>query len=1020
MQTGLFSLEYESANVGRYVYYEDSPRRIGTEDARLNPDRPPGSTAGLAPDSWPYADQALLLTRYEGSDTVRVYATRSFPFARFEVAATPPTTTCDLAVSEPVPVPASNGFTFTVSTSHGPWSSSLSLNAANFVEGKNTYLLPPGDYEVYVRDAAGCQQMRTATVLPTGPAAPTPAPGNPTAGMILLRHRPLPSLKDKDLFRIKEEYYDPKTRKAYFFAPPDSADGVPYSRPVTEIIDRWCVDPGNAPYREVQVTHDGQGGVTFTNVDGVTACMAFCTLAATLTPSALLEGRGTLTAAATGAQGPVLFSFDGFDTPGLPGTPDPATGLPTYVLRNQKAGTYTVTAKETRTGGCVATASATLVAAYGPRYEHRFRDRDNVACRLRIFQREYTGLVEQVKGQPGAVVVEWPGSATDHVFTNLVRGSSCEMALYMAYVEQMLPLFSGDERLHRVEYERNGQLFWKGYVLPEQYEVAFLTPPATFGLSATDGLGTLSTVPFVGTVGEALRGDWSLLQLLQFLLAKLDLDLPLNVLFGLYPSTAKLGTGALEQIKVDVSQYQDEKGKAWDCGKILTQVLTTFAARLYQQQGAWWLERLSDLTTEEMTYARYAPGGVRGPDVRRTLLVEVRPPAEKLLRWKEKSQRQSLLPAVSTITVLADPGEPANLLARATPRNTDLPGALPASWSASPGPAASSLVYQGKDKPPVLRLVGTTDFAKTPERGAWVQTPKSVAVPLRNLGNTNPYNGTLTLSFTAKPYGNTPAELEADQTSMYAAVNFGGLWVAPYLAFPGETPDVEKVLFQSYVRFADSKEVKVSVRGYGASPQGPQPIYVRFYQPVGGKSVTTVDISDIELTWENQALETAETYTTEYRADTGALVSRVDEATTLFHSDTRYARRQGTLLDGASLPVQGWYEAAQPGILLEAGDYLVIYRNFWQRNPAQMLTGGLLGQLDGPGALLTDPKEARPGVYVLTSATHDGPHATWQLTAVQLRTLAAPDAGLPAHAIYHEDLTAFTREDGTIMTYEHA
>jgi hypothetical protein len=1019
MRIGLFTLTYAQANLRRRVSYEDAPRQIVVEDARLDPDVRSTSTMGSPPDSWPKGDQELLFTRYEGNDTVRVYATRVYPYARFEVEATPPATTCDLQVSSPGRLAAGNGFEFTVTTSHGPWASSLSPNAGTFTENKSTYLVGPGDYDVYVRDAAGCQQKVTATVYATAPSAPTPTPGNPSAGMILLRRRALPSLRDPDLFRIKEEYYDPKTRKAYFFETPDSANGDEYSRPVTEIIDRWCVDPGTPPYREVRVSHNGTGGVDFTNVDGVSACMAFCTLGVTLTPSQVLEGRGALTAVATGAQGTVLFSFDGFDTPGLPSSPDPATGRPSYVLRSQKVGTYTVTAKEVRTGGCVATATASLVVAYGPRYEHRFRDRDDVACRVRIFQREYEGEVEQVKGQPGAVTVEWPGSATDHVFTNLVRGSSCELALYMAYREQLLPLFSGDERLHRIEYERAGQLFWKGYVLPEQYQVAFLTPPATFSLSATDGLGTLSTVPFVGSVGEALRGDWTLLRLLQFLLAKLDLDLPLNVLFNLYPSSGKLGTGALEQIKVDVSQYQDEKGKAWDCGKILTELLTPFAARLYQQDGAWWLERLADLSTEEMTYASYRPDGTRGADVRRSLLVEVRPPAERLLRWKEKSQYQSLLPAVSAITVLADPGEPANLLRRATPRNTDLPGTLPASWSASPGPPASLLVYQGKDKPPLLRLTGTTDFAKTPERGAWVQTPKSVAVPLRDLGDTNPYNGTFTLSFTAKPYGNTPTEVVADQPTMYAAVNFGGLWVAPYLAFPGETPDVEKVLFQSYVRFADSKEVKVSVRGYGASPQGPQPIFVRFYQPVGGKSATTVDISDIEVTWENETIQVAETYTTEYRTDTGALVSRVDAATTLFHSDTRYARRQGTLLDAGSLPVQGWYEAASPGILLEAADHLVIYRNFWQRSPAQVLGGKLRGPLAGPGALLTDPNEARPGVYVLTAATHDGPLASWQLMAVQLRTLTPPPFTLPEHAIYHEDLTAVAREDGTIMTYEH-
>lgn len=1013
MQTVLFVLRYSAANVARKVIYEDSPRRISTEDGPLNPDETMGPARG-APDAWPYASGELIFARYEGSDTVSLYATRTPPYARFEVASTSGTT-CDLTLTEPGLT--DDGFSFTVTTTHGPWASSLTPKASDFAENKSHYQVAPGDYRLYVRDAAGCLQERSISV--PAPGEPAPAPGAPTAGMLLLLRRVLPSLASPDLFRVKEFYYHPLTRTASLFTPPDSPDGRPFSRATTEVIDRWCVDPGNPPYREIQVTHNGAGGVTLTPVDGVEACQVRCTLAVSLTPSTVAGGRGYLTAVAIGNQGAVLFSFDGFDTAGVAGLPDPVTGLLTYVLRHQKAGTYTVTASETRAGGCVATATATLAAPYGPRYEHRFRDHENVPCRLRIFQREYAGEVEQVLGQPGAVSLDWPGSATDHVFTNLVRGSACELAFYFTYREQLLPLFSGDERLHRVEYERSGVLLWKGYLLPEQYEVAFLTPPATISLSATDGLGTLSTVPFVGSVGEALRGDWSLLKLLTYLLSKLDLELPLHTLFALFPSTAHAGTPALEQINIDVGQYTDEKGKAWDCGKILSEVLTTYAARLYQWQGAWWLERLADLTTEELTYSSYAPGGGRLADVRRTLLASVAPPAAQLLRWEAKSQRQSLRPAVSTITLLADPGEPANLLARALPKNSDLPASLPPAWRASPDFTGSALVYQGKDKAPLLRLMGTVAYATRPELAGWVQTPLASPVPLRDLGALGAYNGTFTLSFTAKPYGNTPSEQVAQQSTMYAAVNFGGRWLAQALAFPGETPDVEQVLSQSYVRFADSKEVKVSFRGYGASPLGPQPAFVRFYQPVGGATPTTVDISDLTLTWENIALETAENFPSEYVTDTGALVSRVDTGTTLFHCDTPAVRRRGTLLDSSSLPVQKWYEGSAPGVQLLAGDFLAIYRNFWQRTPAQVLSGSLLGQFDGPGTLLTDPNEARPAVYVLTQATCNSNRASWQVSGTQLRTLTAPPLTLPPYAIYHEDLTAFAREDGTIMTYEH-
>jgi hypothetical protein len=1015
MLLGLLALSYADVNLTRIVDYNDSPRQIVVTERAIDPSIPQGRAGGRQPDVWPYGDEALLKTLYETAETVRIYATRSYPFARFEVAATPPpAATCDLDVGYDLTTDRP-GFTLKVTTSHGPWASSLSPVASSFVQNKATYTTDPGTTAtVYVRDAAGCQLIRKIAVGdPSVPLGPTYAP----AGAILLKRFTLPGFTSPDYFRIQEYYYDPATRTAAQYFPPESLDGTRYSRPLDDVVDRWCVDPGAPPYREIQVHHDGLGGITLVPVDGATACQNKCTLTLTVTPSAVVDGRGELVAIAAGAQSPVVFSLDGFDTPGLSGPT--ATPL-RYDFEDLRPGRYTVYARETRTGGCRAEVTVFLVATYGPRYLHTFQDKDNENWRLRIFQRGYTGPVETVKAQPGAVTLDWPGGTTDHVFTGLLRGSECQLGLYLWYREQLLPLFSGDERLHRVELDQDGALIWKGHLLPEQYDVAFLTPPAVFNLSATDGLGGLSDVPFSGAAGQVLRGDWSLKELFLFLLGKLDLDLPLNTLFNFYPSTASLASPALDQIRIDVGQYTDEKGKAWTCGKVLLEVLTTFEARLYQERGAWWLERLPELSAGRVVYQSYDPLGQPLPDVPREPLAEVRPPEEKVLRWVKGSQRQSLRPAVATVTVPAEPGEKVNLLARALPKNTDLPAALPASWSASPGTPVSELLYQGKDKAPTLRLIGTTTNGQTPQLAGWVQTSASAPVPLRDLGASTNYDGTFTLTFSAKPYGFTPNAATAGQSTLYFAVKFGNRWLAPFLAFPGDSEDIEDVLKISYVRFNESGEAKVNFRGYGTSLTGPQPVLVRFYQPVGGATATTVDITDIELNWENVAAQTADTYTSSYTTDTGQLVSRVDEATTLFHSDTPFVRRQGTLLDGASLPTQGWHEAAYPTIVREVGDYLVRDRNLWQRKPAQVLTGELRGGLTGPGVLLTDPREVRPAVYLLTGATYSVNDALWQITAAQMRTLPVPGPQVPVGAMQHEDDAYFLHEDGAFMLYENA
>lgn len=828
-----------------------------------------------------------------------------------------------------------------------------------------------------------------------------------------------------------ENWYDPNpaVRTAATYNPPDAPRDLSYSRPTTDIVDYWCPAAGVAPYTQTQVHHNGTGGINFVNVDGVLACQINCTLTVTLTVSTVVDGRGRITATPVAPVGNVLFSINGFQTPGLP----PDAGSASHIFDNLPPGTYTVSVRETRTAGCAASATAKLVAVYAPRFTVTFPALDKAPCLLKISERGYTGAVEELTAQPGAVVLDWPGGATDHVFTSLLRGSQCQIALYLMYDLQLQGLYSGDERLHLVEFFRFGAPVWSGYLLPEQYDVAFLAPPATFNLSATDGIGTLGSIPFLGSAGEALRGDWTMLRIIQQCLGKLGLNMPLNVLLNLYPSTATLGTPAIEQITFDVGAYTDAKNKTLDCAAVLRNILTAFQARLYQQGGAWWLERLSDLSTDLMDYASYASDGTRLPDVIRTSLVSVQTAAQGVPYWQDGGQRQQLRAAVAKVTLAATPGDPQNLLAFATPKYTDLPGVVPSAWTkySTAITPFCGLIGVGQDKEPLLRLVGAKG-ATSLDTAPYVQTPATPAVPIGSnlsLGfGGDPAGGFVLLSFTAKPYGNTPSTDYTQQSRMGIAVKIGSTWVNAAGA-ESVTP-----LFDS-LYFPDGNAlVRTTVLGFPlrAALAQRQPILVRLCAPVGGPTPCTVDITKISLQWLNgttvypialgpppDPTALLDSYTTSYTATTGQLVSRVDTSETLLVSDTAQARHVGTPLDALGRPVQGWQEPVAPGQYRELGDYAVRDRVQNQYVPAQAITGTLRGWLPaGPGQLITDPAEINPAIYVLVGATHQAADASWAITAVQINSLQAPTVTLPANAIYNEDGTAWQDEAGNILVYE--
>ena len=872
---------------------------------------------------------------------------------------------------------------------------------------------------------------------------PTP----PANGVLLRRRTQRLVANNEDEFQINEDWYDPATRTAANYALGLSTDGSTYSRPASEVIDAYCLSPGLAPFTERRYSHAyigtavvGTGGVVFTDVANAPACLRNCTLTVSLTASAMAAGQADLTATPAGGVGALEVSLDDFLTPGLP-----ATNGVAVVFLNQRAGTYTVTARETRPGGCRATATVTLVSTYGPLFRLNYKDADNAACEALIVERDYKGTVEVLPhGQKNPLTLDWPGGQ-GHLFNSLLRGSEAQLGLYLTRPDQLLPLFSGDERLHRVEHRKNGALTWIGYLQPEQYDVAFLAPPTTFNLRATDGLGTLSDIPFADAAGGLLRGDWSLLRILRFCLNKLDLGLPLYTLVNLRPDTAAAGTAALEETFFDVAGFRDGKNKPRTCGKVLADLLQLYQARLYQQDGAWWLERLSELTIEPLTYAGYSPAGVRmaADLVRPSLLATIVPPTTPGLSWRKATQRQNLRPAVARIAASIADDALSNALRDVLPTNADLPGDLARNWFGyNPrNTAARALVYAGKDKPPIIQLIGESGNVLTPGNSAYIETPvfgPRTLRPTRTRAGGTP-TGYLVLSFTATPYGNTPATFN-NGPRLYLAAQFGQHWLqliggaadnGPQFTLintgSGGAPIDSTTPLESYLAFNDAKAL--NVRAYLATNTtqlGPQLLKLRIYSPVGGANTpTTVNITELKLEWygSDGVLDGIPGPATEYVRVTGQQVSRTDEENDLFFSTTGGARfterRTGTLLDRDALPVAGFIEPAAPGQFRDAGDYFIRDRAFLETKPAQVLTGSLHGAI-GPGSLLTDPAEVRPGVYGLTGCSLNTAEAVWQVTAVQINTLVPPVVTLPENAIYNEDLTAWTAEDGRILVYENA
>lgn len=998
--------------VGR-VYYDDGQ---STGSARLitvdYADNATGQPTGRQPSSSSAYDrrsyqpgQAIGPEFCEGTTGVSLTAARFFPFA--DITAVPnatlctaPVVVCDLQASGTI-APGTSVLTLTVSTTHGPWSSSL--DGVNFTPNRTEFQLGFGARgSITVRDAANCQVTVPYQVPdPQNPKPPGEIVDNFTYGntpnsrieVYILRDAPYTvaawNPAGQPLPGILTEAQRGRPND---FQLPSRCGGVtnftqitPYSILAPPYVRVTILD--NAPGCGYTPPAPPTGNFDFKYVDG--------------TPETVAGGDGTIQAAVVGNDGPVLFSLDNYRTPGQ-ANPD---GIST-TFKRLRSGTYTVYARETRPSGRTISRTITLAEpASGVRYRTVFKDQTGSQWEVRQVLRGYAGPVEELRGTDAPLTIAWAAaSASGHFFDQQLRASSATLAVIIQAFNRPADLDLSDERQMRLEVDRDGVLVWMGWELPDLYEEPLLSFPYTSSIRATDALGTLKQVPFTDVLGNLFSGEWTHWTILRHLLDRLALPLPWAVLHTLYPADAVVDAQSepLQLVSCEVGGFVESNGKPWTCGKVLESLLAYHAMRLQQRDGVWYFERLTELSTGPMTPRRYNAQGQRIAPTPYTLLRVIYPPAggaEQELSYVEERQLVNRHPAVAGVSVTQEPGEPRNYLAPYA--DFPLSAFEPASgkWRLGIGelPTRRELPADVK-KPAGLRLL-LSNNTKT------IDFP-DVLLPVAGyeLLGANPGVGTpaianpfiCTLAFTATP--GVDANYVGDEANQQADLRFSlGIrfepsdpivWLSPTpsvgLLAPGQIPvyavngsGAKKVSFEFVSNAAFRRQVSLVLRFYGST-------------------AGDIIISEPKL---SIGTAIAGAFVNESQGDTKAKgrLSARDEDLTLRLADTLNVDekvfavlQRSVLLASTGAPVSLWREGPDPQTTPYYGvDLLVRDRLGWQQRPCWVLRALLLGECS-PGALLADPDFSPEIAFVVTSVTWNCAARTWDVTAVQDLFLRPP------------------------------
>lgn len=278
-------------------------------------------------------------------------------------------------------------------------------------------------------------------------------------------------------------------------------------------------------------------------------------------------------------------------------------------------GTYTVYARNSTT--CRATIELTVgtVSAYAIRYRLDFHDLkslptlgSNRKWRLDIEDKEYSGSVSDLEGAgEDPVIVEWRGESSEDIFSDNVISSSLRVALNSRTDQEFIDFYTYDERRFRASlYLYSGGsygLYWRGFLTPMLYSEPYVSKRNyDVNLIFTDGLADLKDVEFTDDSGNRPQDRIPIFNALNYIINKTNIALNFWETVNLYATGMTFGTddSTLEQAYIDPLNYRKEDGTNLDCRTVLGYLLDFMGCRLYQSNGRWNIDLISEKTASSV------------------------------------------------------------------------------------------------------------------------------------------------------------------------------------------------------------------------------------------------------------------------------------------------------------------------------------------------------------------------------------------------------------------------------------
>lgn len=232
---------------------------------------------------------------------------------------------------------------------------------------------------------------------------------------------------------------------------------------------------------------------------------------------------------------------------------------------------------------------------YGLYRTYSFCDENLVQVNVSIECKNYTGLVFPIEvGGRSPVVLSYKEVDTKY---SPIRSVECSLSFVVNDNFVLEEFYSSDERTFRVTVAKNGNIQFKGYIIPDSCMEPFNAPPYEVTIRATDAIGGLKSVTYPVPVGSTSDVYQSFVEILAYCFAMTNLNLNIATVCNLYEKLMPTGLSSdpLSLSGINPLRLSKDNGTTLSVYEVLEQVATAWGAYIVQANGNWNFIRFNEL-----------------------------------------------------------------------------------------------------------------------------------------------------------------------------------------------------------------------------------------------------------------------------------------------------------------------------------------------------------------------------------------------------------------------------------------